>query len=96
MAADVHLTDHARKRLYERAAARTPQIVEALGAKPVSREPPAWLPGAQVKATEYFVHVDERTTAIVSSRDPDAMRVVVTILTMEGLDGAGPSFKRRW
>jgi hypothetical protein len=96
MAADVHLTDHARKRLYERAAVRTPQIMDALGAKPVSKEPPAWLPTAQVKATEYFVHIDERTSAIISSRDPDRMRVVVTLLTMEGLDGAGPSFKRRW
>lgn len=96
MPADVHLTDHARKRLYERAAARTPQIVAALGAKPVSKDPPEWLPNASLRPTEYFVHVDERTSAIVSSRNPDAMRVVVTLLTMEGLDGAGPSFKKRW
>lgn len=87
--AQVHLTDHARKRLYERAAARTPQIMARLATAPTSKEPPMWMGGSSLAAHEYFVHVDDRTTAIISSRDPDRMRVVVTLLTLEGLSEGG-------
>ncbi|MCW2922883.1 MAG: hypothetical protein JWM98_287 [Thermoleophilia bacterium] len=94
MPADVHLTDHARKRLYERAAARTPRIMELLGTRPVSKEPPMWINGSSLAQHEYFVHLDDRTSAIVSSREPDRMRVVVTLLTLEGLSEGGE--RARW
>jgi hypothetical protein len=96
MPADVHLTEHARKRIYERAAHRTPAILAAIGTGEVTKESRLWLGEKQLGEHEWMVHIDETTTAIVASREPAKFRVVVTLLTLEGFSAQGPGRGRRW
>jgi hypothetical protein len=96
MAAKVHLTEHARKRIYERAAHRTQEIVDAIGTGTITKESRLWLGHKQLAEHEWMVHIDETTTAIVASRDPDQFRVVVTLLTLAGFSAQGPGRGRKW
>lgn len=71
MAAEVHLTEHARKRIYERAARRTHGIIAAIGSGAITKESRLWLGNTSLATHEWMIHIDDTTTAIVASRDPE-------------------------